>query len=113
MLSNHRVSSGRFDHTEPPRTTVMNGEAGLQGMFRVSLEQFDYTEPLQTTVMNGEAGLQGMFRVSSEQFDHTEPPQTTNVFTLLLLLWQHKAVYNFVILCVWEAVAGLKDFGAI
>ena len=26
-----RVSSGRFDHTEPTRTTVMKGEAGLKG----------------------------------------------------------------------------------
>ena len=26
-----RVSSGWFDHTEPPRTTVMKGEAGFLG----------------------------------------------------------------------------------
>ena len=47
-----RVSLGWFDHTEPPQTTVTKGEAGLQGRF---------TEPSRTTVTNGEAGLQGSF----------------------------------------------------
>ena len=28
-----RVSSERFEHTEPSRSTVMKGEAGLQGRF--------------------------------------------------------------------------------
>ena len=28
-----RVRSGRFDHTKPPRTTVLTGEAGLKGRF--------------------------------------------------------------------------------
>ena len=61
-----RVCSEQFDHTEPPRTTVMNGEAGLQGMFRVSSEQFDYTEPPRTTVMKWEACLQGRFNTDAE-----------------------------------------------
>ena len=29
------VNLGRFDPTEPPRTTMMKGEAGLQGRFGV------------------------------------------------------------------------------
>ena len=31
-MGQFRVSSGWFDRTEPPRTTVMQGEAGLQGI---------------------------------------------------------------------------------
>ena len=42
----------RFDALEPPRTGAY---------FRVSLGWFDRTEPQRTTVMQGEAGLLGSF----------------------------------------------------
>ena len=80
-----RVSLGRFDYTEPPRSTVKKGQAGLQGRVgavlphrtssnhcdeggcrltgkvRVSSGRFDPTEAPRTTVTKGEAGLQGWF----------------------------------------------------
>ena len=83
------MSSGRFDPTEPPRTTVPKGEAGLQGWFeRVpggstsptgrfegvwgvrphrpeglrEFGAFDLTEPPRTTVTKGAAGKQGRFK---------------------------------------------------
>ena len=57
FMSNYPVHPGRFDLTEPPQTTVTNGEAGLQGRF----EWFDHTEPPRTTVMKGEAGLKAIW----------------------------------------------------
>ena len=41
-----RVSLGWFDLTEPPRNTVMKGDAGIQG-------RFECTEPPRTTVTKG------------------------------------------------------------
>ena len=78
-------SLGRFDLTEPPRTTVTKGDAGIQGRFkwvrrgsnatnlleslwrrgkqgyREVLGRFYLTEPPRTIVTKGDAGLQGRF----------------------------------------------------
>ena len=83
------MSSWWFDHTEPPRTTVMKGgvkqdyranhcdERGSRttGQVRVSSGWFDRTEPPRTTVMKeGGSRATGQVRVRSGWFDHTEPP---------------------------------------
>ena len=53
-----RVSLGRFDHAEPPRTTVMQEEAGLQ----VSSSELGVVQPHRTSSnLLEEAGLQGSF----------------------------------------------------
>ena len=80
-----RVSSGWFDHTEPPRTTLLQGEAGLQ--VRVSSGWFDHTEPPRTTVMKWEACLQAgssefpLHHSGSRRFGVVEPQRThSNLF---------------------------------
>ena len=68
-----RVNLGRFDPTEPPRTTMMKGEAGLQGRFGVV--QLHRTS--QNHCHEGGSRLAGQFRVSTGWFNHTKPPRTT------------------------------------
>ena len=60
------MSSGQFDDTELPRTTVMLAS-------RAVWREFDCTEPPRTTVMKGEEAT----GLSSGWFDHIEPPRTT------------------------------------
>ena len=52
------VSLEWFVNTEPPRTTLVQGEAGYRA---VSSEFFVHTTPPQTTVMKWKAGLQGRY----------------------------------------------------
>ena len=52
VWSNRYKLTRWFNLTEPPRTTVTKGDAGIQG-------RFEYTQPTRTTVTKGEAGLQG------------------------------------------------------
>ena len=63
------------------------GNESGQGKVRVSLVRFDHTEPLRTTVMKGEAGLKGSlecvrggskqaYKEGSSEFGAVRPYQT-------------------------------------
>ena len=90
----------RFDLPEPPRTTVMKGEAGLKGnlegvregltapnileplccrgkqAYREGLSEFVAVRPHGTT-SNHIAKPTGSFHMSSGRFGHFEPHRTT------------------------------------
>ena len=53
------VSLGWFDHTEPPRTTVMQGKPA----YRAVSSEFGVVQPHRTSVNQWKAGVQGMLRV--------------------------------------------------
>ena len=105
------MSLGRFEYTEPPRITVINGEAGLQGRLSefgavqggsrptgkvlASLGRFDHTEPSQTPVMKGEGcGLScrpasPYITVVRGGLDHSNLPKLTTTIKVhsLSLQW--------------------------
>ena len=94
-----QVSSGRFDHTEPPRTTVMGKQAGKwvvqahrtfsNHIIATCLEfchmnsgWFDCTEPSLSTSLQGKQGVQGAYalvRGGSSTSNLVEPSWTTSL----------------------------------
>ena len=103
-IGQFRVSLGRFDHTEPPRTTVMQGEAGLPEPVHIvtkfGVVQAHRTEPhhrrdskvcrvlshefgvvrlcrtFSNLIFTGEARCAGCLCTSSGWFKYIEPPRT-------------------------------------
>ena len=99
-----RVRAGRFDHTKPPRTTVLKGEAGLKGSlelvrggstapnlleplscrgkqaYREGSSEFEAVRPHRTSSNHCDEGggrHTGKDRVRSGRFEYTEPPRIT------------------------------------
>ena len=94
-----QVSSGRFDHTEPPRTTVMGKQAGKwvvqahrtssnlpephhyndSNVFRVLSHEFGVVRLYRTFsiyIVRGETRYSGCLCTSSGWFKHIEPRRT-------------------------------------
>ena len=70
------MSTGRFDHTKPPRTTFILGKQD----YRAVLSEFGVVRPHRTSSNHcddGEKWSEGQFGVSSGRFNSTEPSQTT------------------------------------
>ena len=75
-----RVSSGSFDLSEPPRTSVMQGRWRGTQACRAVLREFGVVRQDRTSTIHFDVGggrLTAKFRVSSGWLYHTEPPRTT------------------------------------
>ena len=75
-----RVSSGSFDLSEPPRTSVMEGRWRGTQACRAVMREFGDVRQDRTSTIHFDVGggrLTAKFRVSSRWLYLTEPPRTT------------------------------------
>ena len=71
-----RVSTGWFDHTKPPRTTLLQ----VKQDYRAVSSQFWVVQPLRTSSNHCDKGVswwEGQFEVSSGRVNCIEPSRTT------------------------------------